>query len=76
MDFRLLGLTPVSEDGKWAAIREARNRLLTECDWTQLPDAPLTDEQKQVWATYRQQLRDIPETFENPEAAEFPENPQ
>lgn len=43
-------------------IRTKRNQLLTECDWTQLPDAPLTAEQKQAWAVYRQALRDMPET--------------
>ena len=33
-------------------IRAQRNSLLTLCDWTQLPDAPLTTEQKQEWAEY------------------------
>lgn len=38
------------------AIRQERNRLLAECDWTQLADAPVDD---LAWATYRQSLRDI-----------------
>lgn len=42
-------------------IRTKRNQLLSECDWTQLPDAPLTVEQKQAWSIYRQALRDFPE---------------
>ena len=37
-----------------------RNQLLSESDWTQLPDSPLTTEKKTEWATYRQQLRDMP----------------
>lgn len=37
-------------------IRKERNNLLKECDWTQLPDAPIN---KEVWASYRQQLRNI-----------------
>lgn len=41
------------------AIREERNRLLAESDWTQFTDSPLTSEQKAEWATYRQALRDI-----------------
>lgn len=41
-------------------IRERRNYLLAACDWTQLPDAALTPEQKAAWAVYRQQLRDFP----------------
>ena len=40
-------------------VREARNTALSLCDWTQIPDASLTTEQKAEWATYRQQLRDI-----------------
>lgn len=43
-------------------IRTKRNQLLSACDWTQLPDAQLTIEQKQAWTAYRQQLRDFPET--------------
>lgn len=38
--------------------RDIRNRKLVECDWTQLPDTPLST--KEAWATYRQGLRDLP----------------
>jgi len=41
------------------AIREERKILLIESDWTQMPDSPLTEEQKAEWATYRQALRDM-----------------
>ena len=41
------------------AVRDQRNRLLAESDWTQMADSPLTDEEKSAWATYRQALRDI-----------------
>lgn len=37
-------------------IRAQRNQLLVNCDWTQLPDAPVNTA---AWATYRQELRDI-----------------
>ena len=49
-----------------AALRSQRNALLTASDWTQLPDAPLTDKLKGAWREYRQALRDLPET--TPEA--------
>lgn len=39
--------------------RGMRNKMLTECDWTQLPDTPLSTEKKAEWTTYRQALRDI-----------------
>lgn len=38
------------------AVRADRNRRLAECDWTQLPDAPVD---AQAWAAYRQALRDV-----------------
>ena len=41
-------------------IKQYREYLLVQCDWTQLPDSPLTDEKKAEWATYRQVLRDYP----------------
>ena len=41
----------------WAEIRHLRGRELSACDWTQLPDVPLTTQQ--AWQTYRQALRDI-----------------
>ena len=39
--------------------------MLSDCDWTQNNDSPLTDQQKQSWRTYRQQLRDLPESYTN-----------
>lgn len=41
-------------------IRNYRNSLLSNSDWTQLIDAPLTEEQKNAWQQYRQELRDFP----------------
>lgn len=43
----------------WQNIRNERNGLLMESDWTQLSDSPLTLEQKTEWSEYRQQLRNI-----------------
>jgi hypothetical protein len=31
----------------WSNIQEARNYLLKQCDWTQLVDVPLSDEDKE-----------------------------
>ena len=45
---------------KWEALRQERDRLLYQTDWTQLPVNPLTAEQKVLWETYRQELRDLP----------------
>lgn len=40
-------------------VRYMRDELLTNCDWTQMPDSPLDDSTKTSWATYRTALRDI-----------------
>ena len=44
------------------AVRNTRDYLLKESDWTQVTDSPLTDTLKAQWATYRQALRDLPDT--------------
>jgi hypothetical protein len=46
-------------------IRRPRSFYLAQSDWTQLPDAPLTEAKKAEWATYRQQLRDMPTVHAN-----------
>lgn len=38
------------------SVREQRNKLLADTDWTQVSDAPVD---KAAWATYRQALRDV-----------------
>lgn len=62
----------------WDAFRHSRNILLSESDWTQAVDSPLTDEQKAEWATYRQTLRDLPstlETYDEITGVEWPDTP-
>jgi hypothetical protein len=61
---------------KWAAIRTERNRRLTECDWTQLADSPLDVEAKAAWAAFRHALRDVPQTYADPDQVVWPEPPE
>jgi len=44
-----------------ASIKATRNALLNASDYTQITDNP--NPKKSQWATYRQDLRDIPETI-------------
>jgi hypothetical protein len=44
-----------------SVIRSKRDKLLSDSDWTQFLDSPLTDEKKKEWQVYRQALRDMPE---------------
>jgi len=47
-------------DERFAAVlREDRNKLLDDSDWTQMNDSPLNNEDKIAWATYRTALRDL-----------------
>jgi hypothetical protein len=50
----------------WADLRYLRDIRLTDSDWTQIPDAPLTEPQKIAWQTYRQELRDLPANIIEP----------
>lgn len=65
----------VIEKPSWGTIRDERNQLLTQSDWTQLADAPLTQEQKTAWSAYRQALRDVPSSFSTPEEVVWPAIP-
>ena len=40
-------------------LRLKRNALLTDSDWTQLEDSPLSEEKKTEWKKYRRVLRDL-----------------
>jgi hypothetical protein len=54
------------------SVREQRNKLIAECDWTQVADAPVD---KEAWATYRQALRDVPTQEGFPWDVTWPEAP-
>jgi hypothetical protein len=59
-------------ENKWFEIREIRNELLSECDWTQLSDIPT--ETKTEWTEYRQLLRNVT-TQSNPFSIIWPAKP-
>lgn len=54
------GRHPQTADELKHTMRDLRDVLLKECDWTVVPDSPLTDEHKQEWITWRQWMRDLP----------------
>jgi hypothetical protein len=56
----------------FARIRYQRNQLLLACDWTQISDSTAD---KEAWATYRQELRDITEQNSDPKKIVFPTQP-
>lgn len=49
---------------KMNAIRQRRNYLLNQSDWTQVPDVALDEQTKAKYQTYRQELRDFPDVVD------------
>lgn len=57
----------------WVKLRAARNSILDKTDWTQFSDSPADT---QLWATYRQQLRDLPYNTTDPRSPVWPTKPE
>lgn len=61
----------------WIPFREQRDQLLKDSDWTQISDyALVSEEEKVLWAEYRQALRDLPTTYPNSEDIVWPSKPE
>ncbi len=56
-------------------VRADRDGLLQDCDWTQMPDSPLSDLKKTEWATYRTNLRNVPAQSGFPTNITWPTKP-
>jgi len=52
--------------------RTQRDALLSQSDWTQVPDAPVD---QAAWAAYRQALRDLPQQAGFPTEITWPQEP-
>jgi hypothetical protein len=73
MTFQFNALFPdATNEQKWEQIKLWRNAQLLASDWRMIVDAP-TD--KEAWATYRQELRDLPAQGGLADDAEFPTAP-
>lgn len=57
----------LTEDDKLNTLRFIRNKKLTETDWAVLPDALLSETERQSMLEYRQSLRDITEPIKTGE---------
>ena len=56
--------------------RSERDALLSQSDWTVMPDSPLSDSKKTEWKTYRQALRDVPAQSGFPNNITWPTEPE
>jgi hypothetical protein len=59
----------ISDDLYLARMRHWRDTELARTDWTQVADAPVD---QAAWATYRQELRDLPASNSDPRKIELP----
>lgn len=66
---------PVDHDRLLREIRAERNRRLSQCDWTQALDSPLSEPDRAAWASYRQQLRDLMNTIVDAQNVQWPTPP-
>jgi len=55
--------------------KQMRNTRLLDSDWTQLPDLDLTTAEVKAWATYRQALRALDVSGNDPAAVDWPTPP-
>lgn len=71
---RIFTVLAADHDDEWLAraieleldrLKEHRNKLLTDTDWTQLPDNDLTVEQKADYASYRSAVRQVVKDIED-----------
>ena len=56
-------------------VRSQRDGQLRGSDWTQISDAALDDHTAEEWATYRQSLRDLPQTYSRVSEVVWPNDP-
>ena len=56
-------------------LRRERDKRLAEVDWIFSGDYQLSEEEWGAWTTYRQALRDLPSTTEDPANPAWPEKP-
>ena len=66
---------PEAADLDMNMVRSQRNGMLGAADWTQLGDAALGEHTPQEWATYRQELRDLPAVYSRVSEVVWPNDP-
>ena len=63
------------DEEKWIDIRQERNKLLLDSDWTDLPNCPLHNEKKTEWQSYRTALRNFPSSISDLDNITWPVAP-
>jgi hypothetical protein len=64
----------IEGDIMWKPVRDKRNSLLINSDWTDLPSCQLDNIAE--WQVYRQELRNLPQEYDSPDDVVWPEIPE
>jgi hypothetical protein len=59
---------PADVPSDWDVVKEKRDRLLKDSDWTMTTGATVDQAQ---WSAYREKLRDIPQTYKGKATSEI-----
>jgi len=60
-------------------VRSVRNAMLVRSDWTQMPDSPLSEDDKLDWQIYREELRSlsfVQDNISNVKDVDWPAEPK
>tara|TARA_B100000131_G_scaffold20357_1_gene19947 strand:- start:1695 stop:2105 length:411 start_codon:yes stop_codon:yes gene_type:complete len=63
------------ETNRKDGIRSIRNNLLKDTDWALVADSPLSSDDKTALQTWRQELRDLPDSNADVDLITFPDCP-
>lgn len=66
---------PEAADDRVGYLRAIRDAAMLCTDWTQMPDSPLTADQRAAWTAYRKALRDLPDNYVAPGPIPWPKEP-
>lgn len=77
--YPVVDMTPAEiaavDGAQWQAVRDDRYQRLVACDWITTRAAETGQQMTTDWKTYRQALRDIPQSYTDPFAITWPVAP-
>jgi len=68
-------LKKMKQEFPWIAVRAKRDAMLRDSDRVMLSDYPIHEVGRTEYESFRQELRDIPESFASADLVEFPNEP-
>jgi hypothetical protein len=66
----------IADDIAWKPVRDNRDSLLINSDWTAVTDSALSSGDQIDWEYYRQELRDLPQVYDDVDDVVWPDKPE